>query len=171
MLSGFQCTCWGASEALSRWKRYPPGCGGTGGCRASTDGRRLLCSPCSLLSGAPAWVRGLRSRMLLELRAENYAVIDRADVRLGAGLNLLTGETGAGKSILIDALALLLGGKASGDMVRHGSEKAVIACTFEDDPWSDGGARGKRDRRRRGDRRGAASARGYGCRQGARLYQ
>ncbi len=72
--------------------------------------------------------------MLLELRAENYAVIDRADLHLDAGLNLLTGETGAGKSILIDALALLLGGKASGDVVRHGSERAVIACTFEMTP-------------------------------------
>ena len=72
--------------------------------------------------------------MLLELRAENYAVIDRAAVQLGSGLNLLTGETGAGKSILIDALALLLGGKASGDVVRHGSEKAVIGCTFESTP-------------------------------------
>ncbi len=72
--------------------------------------------------------------MLLELRAENYAVIDRAAVQFGPGLNLLTGETGAGKSILIDALALLLGGKASGDVVRHGAEKAVIACTFESTP-------------------------------------
>ena len=50
--------------------------------------------------------------MLLELRAENYAVIDRAVATFGLGRNLLTGETGAGKSILIDALALLLGGKA-----------------------------------------------------------
>ncbi len=72
--------------------------------------------------------------MLLELRAENYAVIDRASLHLGPGLNLLTGETGAGKSILIDALALLLGGKSSGDLVRHGSEKAVIACIFETTP-------------------------------------
>lgn len=72
--------------------------------------------------------------MLLELRAENYAVIDRAAIQLGPGLNLLTGETGAGKSILIDALALLLGGKASGDVVRHGSEKAVIGCSFEMTP-------------------------------------
>ncbi|HZD77428.1 MAG TPA: DNA repair protein RecN [Acidobacteriaceae bacterium] len=69
--------------------------------------------------------------MLLELRAENYAVIDHATAVLGAGLNLLTGETGAGKSILVDALALLLGGKASTDMVRHGSDKAVVTCVFE----------------------------------------
>jgi DNA repair protein RecN (Recombination protein N) len=69
--------------------------------------------------------------MLLELRAENYAVIDRAVATFGLGLNLLTGETGAGKSILIDALALLLGGKASPDVVRHGAEKAVVSCVFE----------------------------------------
>ncbi len=72
--------------------------------------------------------------MLLELRAENYAVIDKAEARFGLGLNLLTGETGAGKSILIDALALLLGGKASSDFVRHGAEKAVVSCVFEATP-------------------------------------
>jgi DNA repair protein RecN (Recombination protein N) len=69
--------------------------------------------------------------MLLELRAENYAVIDDAAAALGQGLNLLTGETGAGKSILVDALALLLGGKASSEVVRHGAEKAVVSCVFE----------------------------------------
>jgi DNA repair protein RecN (Recombination protein N) len=69
--------------------------------------------------------------MLLELRAENYAVIDKAAAGFGRGLNLLTGETGAGKSILIDALALLLGGKASSDFVRHGAEKSVVGCVFE----------------------------------------
>jgi DNA repair protein RecN (Recombination protein N) len=72
--------------------------------------------------------------MLLELRAENYAVIDQAVATFGPGLNLLTGETGAGKSILIDALALLLGGKASSDVVRHGAEKAVLSCVFEATP-------------------------------------
>src|ERR1700680_2178238 len=72
--------------------------------------------------------------MLLELRAENYAVIDHAVARFGRGLNLLTGETGAGKSILIDALALLLGGKASSDVVRHGADKAVLGCVFESTP-------------------------------------
>jgi len=69
--------------------------------------------------------------VLLELRLENYAVIDHAAVEFASGLNLLTGETGAGKSILIDALALLLGGKASSDVIRSGAERAVIAAVFD----------------------------------------
>ena len=69
--------------------------------------------------------------MLVELRAENYAVIDHAIANFGPGLNLLTGETGAGKSILVDALALLMGGKSSAEVVRHGADKAVVACVFE----------------------------------------
>ena len=72
--------------------------------------------------------------MLLELRAENYAVIDKASAQFGLGLNLMTGETGAGKSILVGALTLLLGGKASTDAIRHGAEKAVVSCVFEATP-------------------------------------
>ena len=69
--------------------------------------------------------------MLVELRLENYAVIDNAAVEFASGLNLLTGETGAGKSILIDALALLLGDKASSDVIRSGAERAVVSAVFE----------------------------------------
>ncbi len=75
--------------------------------------------------------------MLVELRAENYAVIDHAIAVFGPGLNLLTGETGAGKSILVDALALLMGGKGSAELVRHGADKAVLACVFETTPAAD----------------------------------
>jgi DNA repair protein RecN (Recombination protein N) len=75
--------------------------------------------------------------MLVELRAENYAVIDHAIASFGPGLNLLTGETGAGKSILVDALALLMGGKGSGELVRHGAEKAVVSCVFESTPGAE----------------------------------
>jgi DNA repair protein RecN (Recombination protein N) len=75
--------------------------------------------------------------MLVELRAENYAVIDHAIAALGPGLNLLTGETGAGKSILVDALALLVGGKSSAEVVRHGADKAVVACVFESTPGAE----------------------------------
>ena len=71
--------------------------------------------------------------MLAELRLENYAVIDNVVIEFAAGLNLLTGETGAGKSILIDALGLLLGEKASSDVIRTGAERAVVAAVFEND--------------------------------------
>jgi DNA repair protein RecN (Recombination protein N) len=69
--------------------------------------------------------------VLHELRLENYTVIDNAVVEFAPGLNLLTGETGAGKSILIDALALLLGDKASSDVIRSGAERAVLSAVFE----------------------------------------
>jgi DNA repair protein RecN (Recombination protein N) len=69
--------------------------------------------------------------VLTELRLENYAVIDNLVVEFADGLNLLTGETGAGKSILIDALALLLGEKASSDVIRGGAERSVVAAVFE----------------------------------------
>ena len=75
--------------------------------------------------------------MLVELRLENYAVIDNLAVEFGSGLNLLTGETGAGKSILIDALALLMGDKASPDLVRSGADRAVLAAVFEVEPESE----------------------------------
>src|SRR5215470_2229812 len=73
----------------------------------------------------------IQTPVLSELRLENYAVIDNVVVEFASGLNLLTGETGAGKSILIDALGLLLGDKASSDVVRTGAEKAVVSAVFE----------------------------------------
>jgi len=78
--------------------------------------------------------------VLLELRVENYAVIDNVAVEFAPGLNLLTGETGAGKSILIDALALLLGDKASTDAIRHGTDKAIVSAVFEADSPAIGAA-------------------------------
>jgi DNA repair protein RecN (Recombination protein N) len=69
--------------------------------------------------------------VLSELRLENYAVIDNAVLELSGGLNLLTGETGAGKSILIDALGLLLGEKASAEVIRTGTDRAVVVGVFE----------------------------------------
>jgi DNA repair protein RecN (Recombination protein N) len=71
--------------------------------------------------------------VLAELRLENYAVIDNVVIEFASGLNLLTGETGAGKSILIDALGLLLGEKASSDVIRTGAERALVAAVFESD--------------------------------------
>jgi DNA repair protein RecN (Recombination protein N) len=72
-----------------------------------------------------------RTPVLIELRLENYAVVDNLVVEFAPGLNLLTGETGAGKSILIDALALLLGDKAFADVIRSGADKATISAVFE----------------------------------------
>ncbi len=69
--------------------------------------------------------------MLLELIVENYAVVERVHVRFHGGLNLLTGETGSGKSIVVDAVVLLYGGRASPDMVRSGAERARISGIFE----------------------------------------
>src|SRR6201999_2087388 len=68
--------------------------------------------------------------MLLELVVENYAVVDRLRVHFHSGLNLLTGETGSGKSIIVDALGLLLGARASADMVRTGEARAHVAGIF-----------------------------------------
>jgi DNA repair protein RecN (Recombination protein N) len=71
--------------------------------------------------------------VLAELRLENYAVVDNVVIEFAPGLNLLSGETGAGKSILIDALGLLLGEKASSDVIRTGTERAVVAAVFDSD--------------------------------------
>ncbi|MCL4852717.1 MAG: AAA family ATPase, partial [Bryobacteraceae bacterium] len=69
--------------------------------------------------------------MLVELLVENYAVIERARIRFHRGLNLLTGETGSGKSIVVDALGLLFGGRASAESVRSGADRARISGLFE----------------------------------------
>lgn len=74
------------------------------------------------------------SVLLSELTVENYAVVERLRVRFHAGLNLLTGETGSGKSIVVDALGLLLGGRASAEMVRTGAEKARVSGLFAISP-------------------------------------
>jgi DNA repair protein RecN (Recombination protein N) len=70
-------------------------------------------------------------RMLLELRVENLLLIERAELRLAAGLNILTGETGAGKTVLAHALDLLLGGRARQGIVRPGAEEAYVEGVFE----------------------------------------
>jgi DNA repair protein RecN (Recombination protein N) len=69
--------------------------------------------------------------MLRFLRVTHLAVIDSVEVEFDAGLNVLTGETGAGKSILVEAVGLLLGGRASGDLVRTGEDVATIEAIFE----------------------------------------
>ncbi len=107
--------------------------------------------------------------MLLELVVENYAVVERVRVRFHAGLNLLTGETGSGKSIVVDALGLVLGGRASADMVRSDAERARVAAIFE--APTDAGLAGLAGGggRAGGGWRVADRARGSGRRQVARF--
>src|SRR6185369_6821171 len=69
--------------------------------------------------------------MLVELMVENYAVIERLRIRFHDGLNVLTGETGSGKSIVVDALGLLFGGRASADMLRSGADRARLSGIFD----------------------------------------
>lgn len=68
--------------------------------------------------------------MLLELHVKNLALIEKADVEFGEGLNILTGETGAGKSIIIGSVTMALGGKASRESIRHGADYAYVELVF-----------------------------------------
>ncbi|MGO8821071.1 MAG: AAA family ATPase, partial [Desulfomonilaceae bacterium] len=73
--------------------------------------------------------------MLKYLRINNFAIIDEIEVEFQEGFNVLTGETGAGKSILIGALGLVLGAKGGGDIIRSGAEEARVEAFFEiEDP-------------------------------------
>jgi DNA repair protein RecN (Recombination protein N) len=69
--------------------------------------------------------------MLIELRVENLLLIEQAQLRLAPGLNVLTGETGAGKTVLAHALDLLLGGRARAGIVRPGAAEAYVEGVFE----------------------------------------
>jgi len=68
--------------------------------------------------------------MLEELRIQNFAIIDSLELGFAGGFNVITGETGAGKSIIIDAVELILGGKADSGFVRAGADKAVVEGSF-----------------------------------------
>src|SRR5690606_8252791 len=72
-----------------------------------------------------------RRCMLSLIRVKNYAVIDEVELEFDAGLSVVTGETGAGKSIIVDALGLALGDRADASSVRHGAERAEISVLFE----------------------------------------
>jgi DNA repair protein RecN (Recombination protein N) len=75
--------------------------------------------------------------MLVELRIRDYAVVEDLKLELGPGLNVLTGETGAGKSIIVGALSLLLGERASSSAVRVGAERATVEAVFDLDELPD----------------------------------
>src|SRR5512142_1821941 len=69
--------------------------------------------------------------MLSELHIQNFAIIDKLDLKLGSGLIILTGETGAGKSIILDAVEMVVGGRADTTTVRTESPAAVVEATFK----------------------------------------
>lgn len=69
--------------------------------------------------------------MLIHLQIRDFAIIDSVELELASGLTALTGETGAGKSIIVDAVMLAIGGRASAEMLRHGAERAEITATFD----------------------------------------
>ena len=71
--------------------------------------------------------------MLLNLHVKNFALIDEIDIDFSKGLNILTGETGAGKSIVLGSLAIALGAKADKDFIRTGEEFALVEITFTAD--------------------------------------
>ena len=71
--------------------------------------------------------------MLRELHIENIAIIEKADIEFYNGFNVMTGETGAGKSIIIDSLNAVLGGRTTRELVRHGADRAVVTAVFDSD--------------------------------------
>ena len=68
--------------------------------------------------------------MLTHLQIRDFAIVEAVELEFGRGFTVLTGETGAGKSILIDALLLAVGGRADSGSVRHGAERAEVSATF-----------------------------------------
>ncbi|MBZ5542098.1 MAG: AAA family ATPase, partial [Acidobacteriia bacterium] len=76
--------------------------------------------------------------MLQGIHIQNYAIIENLSVEFSPGLDVLSGETGSGKSILVDALSLALGGRASPDVIRSGCDRATVTAVFQADrkpPW------------------------------------
>ncbi|HNS28277.1 MAG TPA: AAA family ATPase, partial [Steroidobacteraceae bacterium] len=69
--------------------------------------------------------------MLTHLQIRDFAIVDAAEIEFRPGLTVLTGETGAGKSIIVDALQLLAGGRAGSEVVRHGAERAEVSASFD----------------------------------------
>ena len=69
--------------------------------------------------------------MLVNLQVRDFAIVDHIDVEFAGGMTVLTGETGAGKSILVDALGLVLGERGSAQLVRHGASRAEFSATFD----------------------------------------
>ena len=108
--------------------------------------------------------------MLAQLSIRDIVLIDRLDLQLGTGLTVLTGETGAGKSILLDAFALALGARGDGSLVREGQTQGQVIAVF-DLPRDHPGLRGRPPQRHRDERRPHPAARADGRRPHPRLRQ
>jgi DNA repair protein RecN (Recombination protein N) len=93
------------------------------------DSQKSCLTSCNL-EISRIWLYGDFVLMLLCLRIENFALIDQLELQFGAGLNVLTGETGAGKSIILDAIDAILGGKVSSRAIRTGTPRAMVEGTF-----------------------------------------
>src|SRR5690606_17312034 len=92
------------------------------------------CARSSTGARAPSADRRIRSEattMLRHLRVTNFAILSDVAIELGDGLTVLTGETGAGKSLIVDAVNLLRGGRASADIPRAGADEAVVEALFD----------------------------------------
>ena len=98
--------------------------------------------------------------MLTHLRITDFALLDDVEIEFGPGFNVLTGETGAGKSLLVEAVALLRGGRASADVVRAGAEEARVEAIFEPPHGPAALGAGRAARARAGSIR---STRGWSC--------
>ena len=118
-----------------------------------------VCNNSARQAGRSVGAAGTPSGVLHELRVENLLLIERAELRLGPGLNVLTGETGAGKTVLAHALDLLLGGKPRAGIVRPGAAEAYVEGVFELPDALRGDARRPPAGRRRGARARAARER------------
>src|SRR5205814_10566761 len=98
-------------------------------CARSSTGAAISTRGSNSIGTAPIIRKS--TTMLTHLRISDFALLDDVELDLGPGFNVLTGETGAGKSLLVDAVALLRGGRASADVVRTGAEEARVEAIFE----------------------------------------
>src|SRR5262245_30479904 len=101
-------------------------------CIPPTTTTTASCAPSSNGAAAVAAIfRGESATMLTHLQIRDFAIIDSIELEFRPGLTVLTGETGAGKSIVVDALQLLCGGRGGAEVIRAGAERAEIAATFD----------------------------------------
>src|SRR5271165_4687429 len=125
-MAPYSATCGMATVCSSR----PP----TRGSRCCTRRATTIsgcCAPSCTGAVAPPVARAsTRTAVLNLLQLRDFVIVERADLEFGAGLTALTGETGAGKSIVVDALSMLAGGRAGADVVRSGAERAEATAAF-----------------------------------------